>query len=1213
MNKLLIDYWRHSIADTQRMSPSISGETVFELDNAYLSQGHIPSSIAAKLVDEHRKEIRRRDKDADVENVTSAPVAITPFVLLERLEHTQVRKRSSQNEAAAVWIVGKVNEEGHLFSNPECLPWIERASLTPVATRSFVVGTVDDVDRYLETHKPSETASWRDTFEYAADFWKTVTSKDLLQPEFDDHAIAVGRITLFSEQKPAGKSLIELCDKLRDYELESSAEKDTALHRIIDQGDVPCRAAPVFVSAEHAKAHLGHIGEHTLASSQRQALTCVVESNVGDIVAVNGPPGTGKTTLVQSILASGVVKAALAGETPFTMLACSTNNQAVTNLIDSLTKAATPIPDDILSERWIPEASSLGLYFASSDARKRNDNGKYLFAGVPAYSFPDQIENSEFVESAKQVFLEKAKLYFGNDTLDFEQVGQNLHAQLKNLNQSFEAVIDDVFSLADGLNALKSSGQDNFSGWIETRKQQVLSANEQFDSVKKDVAKAQQGIDRSTQQARSLRRRVQSQLNAANLIELLLGFMPDIRRRKINRAIEAIETAGFHKEGNRLHDRSASLEDVDTVCADIVRKASAASIPQEISENLRQAEINQKDAITSFQIAENAAKNWEEKWSLVASSINSFNEMTVTAGLSKLTVDGLKNQYGGDPKTLLDELDTLLRRRLFFLSLRYWENRWLSAAEKLTPEDRKRQGEKHIKERFERYAMLTPCFVATFHKASAVFRHYGKVPSNTNETPQRAERPLRGFFDLLVVDEAGQVSPELGAPCFYLAKRAAVVGDTLQIPPVITLNKHVDHGNLHKAGLDDFSDDLSEKGYVSTTGNIMKMAQSLTSHTLDDVPGLFLSEHRRCYNEVIAYCNKFYQGRLKPMRGPAPTDEGALPPIGYAHIDGEAARISGSWVNSGEARAIADWILRNRQRLEKRYSKPIDEIMAVVTPFRRQANLIITELENVNLNAKPGKKNAITVGTVHSLQGSEREVVLFSSVYDRTNDPKYFFDNEHSMLNVAVSRAKDSFLVFGDMHIFRPGKSHSGQLADLMFSKESNEIGDVLAPQKLLTIAQTEVQHISTLEGHREALVKAFNDATERLLLVSPFLSINAVNKDNIISLVKAAMSRNVDINIVTCAENIVTSGTRARDAVTALEATGATITKKSRIHNKTLAVDSKTLIEGSFNWLSASRDEKFSQQERSFAYHGEKAGHLIQSAWDDAMSKDKGSQNKRT
>lgn len=59
------------------------------------------------------------------------------------------------------------------------------------------------------------------------------------------------------------------------------------------------------------------------------------------------------------------------------------------------------------------------------------------------------------------------------------------------------------------------------------------------------------------------------------------------------------------------------------------------------------------------------------------------------------------------------------------------------------------------------------------------------------------------------------------------------------------------------------------------------------------------------------------------------------------------------------------------------------------------------------------------MGTVHSLQGDERLLVLFSSVYG-INDKGTgkFYDRGPNMLNVAVSRAKDSCIVFGHSDVF---------------------------------------------------------------------------------------------------------------------------------------------------------------------------------------------------
>ncbi len=109
--------------------------------------------------------------------------------------------------------------------------------------------------------------------------------------------------------------------------------------------------------------------------------------------------------------------------------------------------------------------------------------------------------------------------------------------------------------------------------------------------------------------------------------------------------------------------------------------------------------------------------------------------------------------------------------------------------------------------------------------------------------------------------------------------------------------------------------------------------------------------------------------------------------------------------------------------------------VGVVTPFSKQAHLI-------RQKSKVAGLPSFTVGTVHALQGDEKLVVLFSSVYgiNDKNSGK-FYDAKPNMLNVAVSRAKDSFIVFGDPNVFGVGSSGSpsGILRNMLELKRVDE------------------------------------------------------------------------------------------------------------------------------------------------------------------------------
>src|SRR5690606_13190621 len=239
-----------------------------------------------------------------------------------------------------------------------------------------------------------------------------------------------------------------------------------------------------------------------------------------------------------------------------------------------------------------------------------------------------------------------------------------------------------------------------------------------------------------------------------------------------------------------------------------------------------------------------------------------------------------------------------------------------------------------------------------------------------------------------------------------------------QIEPISSLTAAVDTGNLIEAGLlpsgggREALQALDMVGLTSRSGSTMRLAQSACRfHPYPELErGLYLFEHRRCYDEIISFCNDLcYKGTLQPMRGPA--EEGLLRPMGYLHIDGMAMSAGGSRFNPLEAETIAAWLAANAGRLKALYGKRLEDIVGIVTPFGRQVREIRNACAAHGIDVG---RQGMTVGTVHALQGAERDVVIFSPVYSKHADGG-FIDLSPSMINVAVSRAKDAFLVFGDM------------------------------------------------------------------------------------------------------------------------------------------------------------------------------------------------------
>ena len=140
-----------------------------------------------------------------------------------------------------------------------------------------------------------------------------------------------------------------------------------------------------------------------------------------------------------------------------------------------------------------------------------------------------------------------------------------------------------------------------------------------------------------------------------------------------------------------------------------------------------------------------------------------------------------------------------------------------------------------------------------------------------------------------------------------------------------------------------------------------------------------------------------------------------------SYVPAHHAKVIGN-KNPTEANEIVDFIVSEWPKLSAKYkAKPIQDILAVVTPYRERFGLIHQLLKEAFTRQRdndptikwPSVKdvNEITVNTVHSLQGAEKPIVLFSSM-NNGNKANLFFKEEPNLINVAVSRAKDAFIAF---------------------------------------------------------------------------------------------------------------------------------------------------------------------------------------------------------
>lgn len=1144
-------YWRNTLADAEL------GKGAFERKDEEsftqwmsIDQGRLDEEIVQSFFEGENAQLR------------TVEVLLRPHVWIRLLEHGKERAAGAPDFITPLVTSALLNRDGFLF--PTSSATIPRDLLEPLPNGTFSIGEMEQYDRYKTTHdsitfgpdnedeQREETDEqrekryaryhqlWQKYLKDTGELLKYVAGNWLESPEQYEPA---GYGYVIKASQPGGASIHIL--PMYDHLL--SCKKEVPL--------LACFASKEKSPVERLLAsnamfseRLGHSGDNfPLAAAQRDALSHYLTQQPGDILAVNGPPGTGKTTLVLSIIATEWARAALNKSEPPVVIATSTNNQAVTNIIEAFGKdfSAGSGP---MAGRWLPDVKSFGAYFPSS-GRRAEAAKKYQ-----TEDFFKRVESLEYAEDAQAFFLEKARAAFpAEECRSPEHVVNLLHKRLAALFENLEQ-IEPAWGRLNAIRQERRAISDDLEQYLQDKRTLLLNST-------KELSLLTQG-KKQWQQYRA----------GESIMFALFSWLPAVRTKRQYQMNLFLESTF----GARMAAFQGPLPDgVDAFINSLIAQAldEQAGYQQQID---LAEEISRREG--------KAALCWRE----------------ITHSLG----------YAGEPELSLNEADELadtqLRFPAFLLATHYWEGRWLMdmAAIDNLQKEKKRNGAKTVKARWQRRMKLTPCVVMTCY----MLPNHLKTSEFAGSGRSFDKSYFYNLADLLIVDEAGQVLPEVAAASFALAKKALVIGDTEQIAPIWNSLPAIDIGNMVEENIlpGGTQEELIEayarvcdSGKSAASGSVMKVAQFNSRYQYDPdlARGMYLYEHRRCFDNIIGYCNTLsYHGKLQPKRGEE--KETIFPAMGYLHIDGRGMKSNGgSRYNAFEAETIAAWLAAHKEDIERHYDKPLHKLVGVVTPFSAQVNAIKAALRKLDINCSGGE-DSLTVGTVHSLQGAERAIVLFSPVYSKHEDGG-FIDSDNSMLNVAVSRAKDSFLVFGDMDLFeiQPGSSPRGLLAKYLFASSDNALQFEQKERQDLSTAQTQLSTLHGVDQHDAFLNQTFDAIGKSITIVSPWLTWQKLEETGFLASMRQARARGIDITVVTDKgfntedsdyEKRKAKQQRLNDAVEKLNEMGIVTKLVNRVHSKIVMGDESLLCIGSFNWFSAARDEKYQRYDTSMVYRGE-------------------------
>ena len=278
----------------------------------------------------------------------------------------------------------------------------------------------------------------------------------------------------------------------------------------------------------------------------------------------------------------------------------------------------------------------------------------------------------------------------------------------------------------------------------------------------------------------------------------------------------------------------------------------------------------------------------------------------------------------------------------------------------------------------------------------------GAFPIWAVTNPHAAELlPLhREMFDIVVIDEASQCDVASALPLLYRAKRAVVCGDPKQLRHLSWLREDRQAALASQHGLS--ASQRSQWNY--RTHSLLDVINGALP-SQDDV--VLLDEHYRSLPQIIEFSNRqFYGGALRVMTRRPDT-------LGLRSV--ELRKVNGTRRKEGYNVEETEAILKEINKIATAEAKKAPNERAsigVLSPYRDQVNYLNRQLAT-KLKGKIVQDHDIAVGTAHTFQGDERDIMLISFCADPgSHRSTLTFMNQENLFNVAVTRARRRQVIF---------------------------------------------------------------------------------------------------------------------------------------------------------------------------------------------------------
>lgn len=760
---------------------------------------------------------------------------------------------------------------------------------------------------------------------------------------------------------------------------------------------------------------------------------CTSKEYSPNIFSVNGPPGTGKTTLLKEIIADTIVKKAKiiadlnsidleviktnttesyyrnyykipAELKKLGIIVSSNNNSAVENISKDLPKAEDVLSKDTLTNLFDVNEQE-NIYFTKDSENIFGDNPRTWGLISAPYGKKQNIQKILAILPEKNKKIDDFNFNFDTNIPDFKKA-------LSNFQEKYEKVL---------------KYREDFNSSVK-----------QFFRNKDKIAE----INNSSDQVSNLKNKIENLIEELKKVQDNKEYKDSILKQKREQKSNIESSYSFftkitNKFTGEKNPKILELnKDIEILNEELIN----------INKDLRNIENDKDELNKKIQVLENSKKILKELeeeinmfFKTYSSNENDLKLLERCSDLENFYNDIINNEKTQESCPWGVEEFNKLREELFACSLNLIEayivnSKGIKANLKLLKlllsgenlgysiEERKNV----FKECFHTLNLLIPVLSTTFASVSRAFKDFEE-----NE------------LGIVIIDEAGQATPFSAMGLLYRSNRCIIVGDPLQVEPVMTVTSTLIRAIANKYELNKLEKEFNIAGKIFNY-----TSPSLSIQTLADYANLYYGKigetevgcplvvHRRCLSPMFDISNKIsYDDRMinKCMPDKKPIDY-VLEKNEFIDVKGQEKGNGDHYVKEqGEKiiEIIKDCI-ENREIDVFENSKHL----YVISPFTTVINGLKNDIKKA---FKDGNKEAVNnwcntcLGTVHKFQGKEaNSVILLLGCDNNSKSSAQWAAQAANILNVAATRAKKRFSIIGDLELW--GK--------LNFFKDAKEVLD---------------------------------------------------------------------------------------------------------------------------------------------------------------------------